>query len=70
LALDAQTNELIRRKTIHEHLARAGVVRPEDIKKWLYKEVLHVDLDDPMLGLGGMLNENYPFTEEDRALKR
>ena len=33
-------------------LAR-GVVRPADITKRLYREVLHVDLDDPYLGLAG-----------------
>ena len=70
LVLDAQVNELIRRRQIHERLAGAGVVRPDDIKKWLFKEVLHADLDDPLLGLGGVLNANYPFAEEDRAAGR
>jgi hypothetical protein len=67
LALDSQVNELVRRKAIHEHLTRAGVVRPDDIKKWLFKEVLRADLDDPLLGLGPVLNANYPFADEDRA---
>jgi hypothetical protein len=70
LALDAQVNERIRRRTIHEYLARRGAVRPEDIKKWLYKEVLHADLGDPLLGLGNLLNDNYPFADEDRAATR
>jgi len=70
LVLDAQVNERIRRKSIHERLAQLGPVQPNDIKKWLFKEVLHVDLDDPMLGLGKTLTENYPFVEEDRALER
>jgi hypothetical protein len=61
LALDSQVNELIRRRTIHERLAGLGAVRPDDIKQWLFKEVLHADLDDPLLGLGSVLNENYPF---------
>jgi hypothetical protein len=67
LALDAQVNELIRRRAIHERLARLGAVHPDDIKKWLFKEVLHADLDDPQLGLGRVLNDNYPFADEDRA---
>jgi hypothetical protein len=70
LVLDSQVNERIRRQAIHERLARVGVVRPDEIKKWLFKEVLHADLDDPMLGLGPVLNANYPFAEEDRAAKR
>jgi hypothetical protein len=67
LALDSQVNERIRRKAVHDRLARAGLVRPDDIKKWLYKDVLHADLDDPTLGIGDVLNRNYPFAEEDRA---
>jgi hypothetical protein len=67
LAFDSKVNEQVRRKLVHDKLAAAGAVRPDDIKKWLYKDVLRADLDDPMLGLGGLLNGNYPFAEEDRA---
>ncbi len=67
LALDSQVNEQVRRKAVHDRLAGAGPVRPDDIKKWLYKDVLRADLDDPTLGLGAVLDENYPFAEEDRA---
>jgi hypothetical protein len=67
LALDSRVNELVRRKAIHERLARAGTVRPDEIKKWLFREVLHADLDDPTLGLGKLLEANYPFTDEDRG---
>ncbi|HKB06357.1 MAG TPA: hypothetical protein VKD90_29450 [Gemmataceae bacterium] len=67
LAFDTQVNERVRRKAVHDRLARSGAVRPDDIKKWLYKDVLRADLDDPLLGLGGMLTQNYPFAEEDRA---
>jgi hypothetical protein len=70
LALDSQVNERIRRKAVHERLARAGAVRPDDIKKWLFKDVLHADLDDPLLGLGPVLSANYPFAEEDKAAGR
>jgi hypothetical protein len=67
LVFDTKVNEQVRRKAVHERLAKAGAVRPDDIKKWLYKDVLRADLDDPLLGLGGVLNANYPFAEEDRA---
>jgi hypothetical protein len=67
LAFDARVNEEVRRKAVHDRLARAGAVRPDDIKKWLYKDVLRADLDDPLLGLGGVLNKNYPFADEERV---
>jgi hypothetical protein len=67
LVFDTKVNEQIRRKAVHERLAKSGAVRPDDIKKWLYKDVLRADLDDPMLGLGGVLTANYPFADEDRA---
>lgn len=65
LAEDTKLNETAHRKAIHAHLAKAGVVQPKDVTKWLYKEVLHADLDDPYLGLGEVLNKNYPFADED-----
>jgi hypothetical protein len=67
LVFDTKVNEQVRRKAVHDRLAKSGAVRPDDIKKWLYKDVLRADLDDPLLGLGGMLSANYPFAEEDRA---
>jgi hypothetical protein len=70
LKLDTEVNERIRRKDVHAHLAKVGIVRPDHIKNWLFREVLHADLDDPKLGLGAMLNENYPFADEDAALER
>lgn len=67
LKLDSEVNERIRRKAIHAHLATQGIVQPGDIKKWLFREVLHADLDDPKLGLGPLLDSNYPFLEEDKT---
>ena len=64
--MDSEVNELIRRKAIHEYLAVRPDLRPDDMKRWLFKEVLHADLDDPQLGLGVVLNANYPFAEEDK----
>jgi hypothetical protein len=66
LVLDSQVNEIIRRKQIHEYLADRQALRPADITTWLFKDVLRADLDDPLLGLGPVLNENYPFVEEGR----
>ncbi len=68
LKLDTDVNERVRRKAVHAHLAKVGIVQPNDLKKWLFKDVLHADLDDPLLGLGPILNENYPFADEDRAI--
>jgi hypothetical protein len=69
LKLDSEVNERIRRKAIHAHLAKQSTtVQPNDIKKWLFREVLHADLDDPKLGLGPLLDSNYPFLEEDRTI--
>ena len=62
---DTRVNESTRRRAIHEHLAKAGRVVPDDITLWLYREVLHADLDDPYLGLGETLFATYPFREED-----
>ena len=70
LILDAQVNERIRRRSIHERLASPVAVCPDELKKWLFKDVLHADIDDPLLGLGATLNENYPFAEEDRVMER
>jgi hypothetical protein len=61
---DTRLNESVRRREIHARLADAGAVTPDDIKKWLYKEVLHADLDDPYLGLGELLVGSDPFREE------
>jgi hypothetical protein len=66
LAEDTQINESVRRRQIHEMLAKAETARPEKLTKWLYKEVLHADLDDPYLGLGQVLFANYPFAREDK----
>lgn len=65
LAQDAKLNETIRREQIHRKLAEAGAVKPDQIVKWLYKDVLNADLDDPYLGLGDVLFKGYPFAEEE-----
>ena len=40
---------------IHEYLAERGDTTPSDMTKWLYRDVLKADLDDPYLGLGELL---------------
>lgn len=55
LAEDTRRNETTRRLQIHERLARETAATPEQLKRWLYREVLHADLDDPYLGLGGVV---------------
>ncbi len=52
LAADTALNESQRRLQIHERLLGAGAIRPEQIKNWLYREVLQADLEDPFMGLG------------------
>lgn len=61
LSKDTVLNETARRRLIHAKLASSGLVKPDDIKHWLYKVVLHADLDDPYLGLGPTLFAAYPF---------
>ncbi len=65
LAEDTRLNETTRRRQIHELLAKEGLVAPAKVLKPIYKDVLHADLDDPYLGLGKALFENYPFAKED-----
>ena len=64
LALDTEYNETTRRRLVHARLAELGPVKPADVVKWLYKEVLHTDLDDPTLGLSELLNRREPFTAD------
>ncbi|MDH3718724.1 MAG: hypothetical protein OES79_11450, partial [Planctomycetota bacterium] len=63
LAEDTRINERVRRLAIHRYLARCGTVSPSDVTRWLYREVLHADLDDPYLGLGKTLFASYPFRD-------
>jgi hypothetical protein len=65
LRADTRVNEFSRRLAIHGHLKALDAPRPEDLTRWLYREVLHADLDDPYLGLGETLFGSYPFAEED-----
>lgn len=65
LAEDTLINQTTRRLKIHERLAKSGPVTPDEISKWLYRDVLGTALDDPYLGLKEVLFKNYPFVQED-----
>jgi hypothetical protein len=52
LVADTLLNETQRRLQIHDRLAGLEWVRPEQIKRWVYRDVLRADLDDPHMGLG------------------
>ncbi len=62
---DVRLNETIMRKKIHAKLLNEASAQKANnltsFSKWLYREVLHVDLDDPYLGLTPVLSDNYPF---------
>ncbi len=60
---DVLFNENERRPQIHAYLSSRPLAKPEEIKKWLYREVLHADLDDPYLGFDKILSKNYPFDD-------
>ncbi|MFT7620458.1 MAG: hypothetical protein ACI97A_004115 [Planctomycetota bacterium] len=60
LQRDTEINEGIRRVKIHRKLAKLGSVRPRDITKWLYREILDADLDDPYMGLREALIDSHP----------
>ncbi len=64
LAQDTRINQRVRRLAIHRYLAQQGPVTPADVTRWLYREVLHADLEDPYLGLGKTLFASYPFRDE------
>ncbi|MCH2129070.1 MAG: hypothetical protein MK179_07990 [Pirellulaceae bacterium] len=69
LTEDTRMNETVRRPQIHEYLMATGPVPPDQLTKWLYRDVLKNDLDDPYLGLGEALFRNYPFQNEDQDLE-
>lgn len=52
LVQDTRQNEPLLRTAIHEKLAKSRPVNPDGIVKWLFREVLNTDLDDPYLGIG------------------
>ncbi len=49
---------------IHKLLSEKPFLTPADMTPWLYREVLHADLEDPYLGLRDVLLGKYPYGEE------
>ena len=64
LVADTWRNEAERRLQIHERLGNAEPFRPDQLKHWLYREVLHADLADPYLGLGDVMFGDDVFRQE------
>lgn len=64
LAQDTRYNEVHRRRQIHRQLAMANWSTPQSLTKWLYREVLKTDIDDPYLGTRDLLFKDYPFAED------
>ncbi len=55
LAMDTRINERLRAEQIHAMLATVPLPTPADLSTRIYKDVLHVDVADPHLGLGRIL---------------
>lgn len=54
LVAETQVNDTQRRRQISEFLSASGPIPPAAMTKWLYREVLGADIDDPWLGLKGL----------------
>lgn len=69
LLLDVQMNETEMRRKIHNRFASDLEQKKEPtvlaMTKWIYRDVLHTDLDDPYLGLKPVLDGVYPFAKEN-----
>lgn len=62
LTKDTIINTTVRSQAIHLRLQNFETApRPSQIVRWLYKEILHADLEDPYLGLGEKMFASYPF---------
>ncbi len=48
---ETYANDTDRRSQISEFLVTSGPIPPAAMTKWLYREVLGADIDDPWLGL-------------------
>ncbi len=51
LVEDTRLNDTVRREQVSRYLADTGSTSPKAMTKWLYREVLDADIDDPWLGL-------------------
>lgn len=55
LADDTQQNDGVRRAQIDALLLEVDLTTPEKLLPRLFKDILHCDLDDPLLGMGTLL---------------
>ncbi len=58
---DTVANEAVWRRRAHGILADMAPPRPDVINNRIFREVLHVHLEDPYLGMGPSLFAAYPF---------
>jgi hypothetical protein len=63
LRIDAEVNETQRRPMIHARLAEQPPPAVSELYRWLYREVLDTNLDEPYLGWGHLVSRDDPFTE-------
>ena len=64
---DTRVNDTDRRKQISEFLTRSGPILPAAMTKWLYREVLDSDIDDPWLGLKDLADASVFSSVEAQA---
>jgi len=64
LAVEASAKECSRRLAIHDYLRVRVEHAPHEMTKWLYRDVLNADLDDPYLGMKTLLVRSASLTSE------
>ena len=64
---DTRINDSQRRRQICGYLLEKGPTAPADMTKWLYREVLDSDIDDPWLGLKSLSDASVFSSVENPA---
>ncbi|MCI0587688.1 MAG: hypothetical protein L0323_12675 [Planctomycetes bacterium] len=55
LEMDTRINERLRKEKVHALLSRVPLPAPREIRDAVYREILHLDLEDPYVGLAPIL---------------
>jgi hypothetical protein len=55
LEMDTRINERLRKEKVHALLSRAPLRAPREIRDAIYREIFHLDLADPYVGLATIL---------------
>ncbi len=55
LEMDTRINERLRKEKVHALLSRAPLPAPREIRDAIYREIFHLDLADPYVGLAPIL---------------